>query len=49
LYKNKDAIKDVSIKYDHILNQYSLIKTQNCQNIEKVGRRLGNIQYKEDA
>lgn len=48
-YKNTDLFKNVKLNYDHILNQYTLIKNQKCKNIEKVGRRLGNIQYKEDS
>lgn len=38
-----------TIKYDPILNQNTLITEQECKNIEKVGRRLGNIHYKEDS
>lgn len=49
LYKEKNAILNTSVKYDHILNQYTLVKKQACKNIEDVGRRLGNIQYKEDS
>lgn len=48
-YKNQDLFKNIKLNYDHILNQYTLIKNQKCKNIEKVGRRLGNIQYKEDS
>jgi hypothetical protein len=43
-FKNK-----TTIKYDPILNQKTLLTEQDCKNIEKVGRRLGNIHYKEDS
>lgn len=49
LYKQAGAIKDTSLNYDHVLNQYTLVKKQECKNIEQYGRRLGNIQYKEDS
>lgn len=38
-----------TIKYDPILNQKTLVTKQECNNIEKVGRRIGNIHYKEDS
>ena len=41
--------KNTTIKYDPILSQKTLITNQDCKDIEKVGRRLGNIHYKEDA
>ena len=41
--------RNTTIKYDPILNQKTLLTEQECRNIEKVGRRLGNIHYKEDA
>ena len=41
--------RNTTVKYDPILNQKTLLTEQECRNIEKVGRRLGNIHYKEDA
>jgi hypothetical protein len=38
-----------TIKYDPILNQKTLVVEQESKNIEKVGRRIGNIHYKEDS
>ena len=35
-----------TIKYDPILNQKTLVTEQECRDIEKVGRRMGNIHYK---
>lgn len=34
---------------DTTLNTYSIRVTQECKNIVEYGRRLGNIQYKEDS
>lgn len=48
-YKNLTLFNNVKLNYDHILNQHTLIKNQKCKNLEKFGRRLGNIQYKEDS
>ena len=47
---NKDIIQkyEVSVDYDPILSQYKLCVSDNCLNIKDVGRRLGNIEYKED-
>ena len=47
-YKNT-LFKNASIKWDTILNQYSILMNQNCKSIEKFGRRLGNTHYKEDS
>lgn len=41
--------RNTTVKYDPILNQKTLLTEQECRNVEKVGRRLGNIHYKEDA
>lgn len=38
-----------TIKYDPILNQKTLVTEQECKDVEKVGRRVGNIHYKEDS
>lgn len=53
-FKKAGLLKDVefkntTVKYDPILNQKTLVTKQECKNIEKVGRRLGNIHYKEDS
>ena len=44
-------LRNVTIKYDTILNQYTLHITQPCKDISdsKYGRLLGNMQYKEDS
>ena len=31
------------------MNSYTIVMKQPCKNIEEFGRRLGNIQYKEDS
>lgn len=48
-YKNTELFDNIKLNYDYVLNQHTIVKTQDCKNIEKIGRRLGNIQYKEDA
>lgn len=49
LYNNPACFKNVYIKYDKVLNQFDLVLNQKCKNLETYGRRLGNIQYKEDS
>lgn len=51
LYLSGVGFKNAKLNYDTILNQYSLTIHQDCKNIAdpKYGRRLGNIQYKEDS
>ena len=41
---------ETSIDFDPILNQYYLKVKDDCRNIKdsRYGRRLGNIEYKED-
>ena len=46
---NKTDFKNTDIKYDPILNQKTLVTEQECKDIEEVGRRMGNIHYKEDS
>lgn len=46
---NKTDFKNTDIKYDPILNQKTLVTEQECKDVEKVGRRMGNIHYKEDS
>ena len=48
-YKLDQELINASVKKDYTLNTYSLVMNQKCRNIEEFGRRLGNIQYKEDA
>ena len=48
-YKCTQEFYNCRIKWDTTLNSYSLVTTQPCKNISLFGRRLGNIQYKEDA
>ena len=46
----KNAVfKHTTIRKDPILNQKTLITEQECKDIKEYGRRLGNIQYKEDS
>lgn len=40
--------QQVEIEKDHVLNQYLLKVKQPIKNIKTYGRRLGNIEYKED-
>lgn len=40
---------NADVQWDNDLNSYSLLVKQPCKNIEEFGRRLGNIQYKEDS
>lgn len=40
--------QQVEIEKDHVLNQYILKVKQPIKNIKTYGRRLGNIEYKED-
>lgn len=51
LYKSGVGFKNAKLNYDTVLNQYSLTIQQDCKNMAdaKFGRRLGNIQYKEDS
>lgn len=51
LYLSGVGFKNAKLNYDTVLNQYSLTIHQDCKNIAdpKYGRRLGNIQYKEDS
>lgn len=51
LFKSNKGFKNTRVEYDHILNQYTLVTTQECKNVEdkRYGRRLGNIHYKEDS
>lgn len=48
-YQSSQEFDNCRVVWDDVLNQYSLITTQDCKNIEEYGRRLGNIQYKEDS
>ena len=51
LFKSGKGFKNTKVKYDQMMNQYTLVTSQECKNIEnpKYGRRLGNIHYKEDS
>ena len=44
-----EQFKNVTTKYDSILNQYSLVISQDLKDVEQFKRRLGNIHYKEDS
>ena len=50
-YQATQQFNNCKVIWDTNLNSYSLIVNQECKNIEnpKYGRRLGNIQYKEDS
>lgn len=48
-YQSSQDFDNCRVVWDDVLNQYSLITTQDCKNIEEWGRRLGNIHYKEDS
>lgn len=48
-YQSSQDFDNCRVVWDDVLNQYSLITTQDCKNIEQWGRRLGNIHYKEDS
>lgn len=48
-YKSTQEFLNTSVKWDNVLNSYSLLLNQKCKNIEEFGRRLGNIHYKEDS
>lgn len=48
-YQSSQEFDNCRVVWDDVLNQYSLITTQDCKNIEEYGRRLGNIHYKEDS
>lgn len=40
---------NVHLEKDPILNQHHLVISQDCKDVERFGRRLGNIHYKEDS
>lgn len=48
-YQTSQKFINTNVQWDPILNQYTLITEQPCYDISKVGRRIGNIHYKEDA
>ena len=48
-YQSSQDFDNCRVIWDDVLNQYSIVTTQDCKNIEKWGRRLGNIHYKEDS
>lgn len=48
-YLDNTIFTNAEIKWDTILNQYSILMTQECKSIEKFGRRLGNMHYNEDS
>ena len=45
----KDKYYKTDVTWDPILNQYMLKTHQDVLNINDYGRRIGNMQYKEDA
>lgn len=48
-YETLQTFENCEIKWDTTLNTYSIVMKQPCKNIEEFGRRLGNLQYREDA
>ena len=48
-YQSTQEFYNCDIKWDNVLNEYTLVTKQPCKNIYTYGRRLGNIQYKEDT
>ena len=48
LFNNDRIVYSTSIEKDPVLNEYSLKVSENCRNAASVGRRLGNIEYRED-
>ena len=48
-FQKSQQFQNISIDFDPILNQYSLIIDQEAKNIVEYGRMKGNIHYKEDA
>ena len=58
-FKNSEYSQDLNInigeykfntdvEWDTVLNQYMLKTTQDCRDVKQYGKRLGNIEYKED-
>ncbi len=45
--EKKEYVNKTEVTYDSILNSYGLKSTQDCKNMSKLGRTVGNIQYKE--
>ena len=45
----KPMFYNARVEYDPVLDEYSMIISQQCKNKETYGVRLGNIQYKEDG
>lgn len=45
----KPLFYNAEVAYDKVLDTYTLVVKQVCKNVETYGRRLGNIQYKEDG
>ncbi len=45
----KPMFYNATVNYDGVLDEYTLLVHQKCKNSEIYGRRLGNIQYKEDG
>jgi len=48
-YKSTQDLINCEVRWDNTLNSYTIVMKQPCKNIEEFGRRLGNIQYKEDS
>lgn len=48
LEDNKEIVFNTTVSKDHTLNQYLLNIHEDCRNVKDWGKRLGNIEYKED-
>lgn len=45
----KPLFYNAEVNYDKVLDTHTLVVKQTCKNLETYGRRLGNIEYKEDG
>lgn len=48
-YQATQDFVNCEIEWDTVLNSYTLKVNQKCKDLQDFGRRLGNIQYKEDS
>ena len=48
LFGNSKMVYSAKITKDPVLNEYGLTVSEGCRNVKSAGRRLGNIEYRED-
>lgn len=48
-YQSSQELLNCRVEWDDVINSYSIVLNQKCKNFIDYGRRLGNIQYKEDS